>query len=65
MVTFGFIGVGNMGGALAKGVARSVDPKNIILSNKTAAKAEVLASQLGCLADTAEAVSLREKEKDI
>jgi pyrroline-5-carboxylate reductase len=59
MATFGFIGVGNMGGALAKGVARSVDPKNIILSNKTAAKAEALASQLGCVADTVEQVAAK------
>jgi len=55
--TFGFIGVGNMGGALARGVARSVDPKSIVVSNKTAEKAAALASQLGCLADTVEAVA--------
>lgn len=58
-MTFGFIGVGNMGGALAKGVARSVDPKNIVLSNKTAEKAAALASQLGCLTDTVDAVAAK------
>ena len=57
MNTFGFIGTGNMGGALAKAVAKSVDPKSIVLSNKTAAKAESLAAELGCLHATAEAVA--------
>ena len=57
MAAFGFIGTGNMGGALAKATAKSVDPKNIILNNKTTAKAESLASQLCCLTDTAEAVA--------
>jgi len=57
MATFGFIGVGNMGGALAEGTAKTVDPKNIVLSNKTAKKASDLAARLGCLADTVDAVA--------
>ena len=57
MATFGFIGTGNMGGALAKGTAKAVDPQNIILSNRTAAKAEALATQLGCKWDSVEAVA--------
>ncbi len=46
MYTFGFIGTGNMGGALAKAAAKST--KNILLADHFAEKAEALASQLGC-----------------
>ena len=45
---FGFIGTGNMGGALAKAAAKAVDPKRIILANRTPQKAEELAKKLGC-----------------
>jgi len=45
---FGFIGTGNMGGALAKAAAKALAPETILLSNKTAAKAEALAASLGC-----------------
>ena len=38
--TFGFIGTGNMGSALAKAAVKHVSPDKIILSNRTAAKAE-------------------------
>jgi len=48
--TFGFIGTGNMGGALAKAVAMKADSKEILLANRTMAKAEALAAQLGCAA---------------
>ena len=51
--TFGFIGTGNMGGALAKAAAKRMDPAAILLANKTHAKAEALAAQLGCQAVTA------------
>ena len=51
MYTFGFIGTGNMGGALAKAAAKST--KNILLADHFAEKAEALAQQLGCdCADT-------------
>lgn len=46
MYTFGFIGTGNMGGALAKAAAKST--KNILLADHFAEKAEALADQLGC-----------------
>ena len=45
---FGFIGTGNMGGALATAVARKENCEGILLANRTAAKAEALAAQLGC-----------------
>ena len=43
-----FIGVGNMGGALARGACRAVGPDQLILFNRTAVKAEALAEELGC-----------------
>lgn len=46
--TFSFIGTGNMGGALARAAARKLPPETILLSNRTAAKAEKLAKELGC-----------------
>ena len=48
MYEFGFIGVGNMGSALVKAATQHVDPSRIILANRTATKAEVLAATLGC-----------------
>ena len=42
----GFIGTGNMGGALAQAAAKS--GADMLLSNRTAAKAEALAAKLGC-----------------
>lgn len=47
---FGFIGTGNMGGALAKAAAKALPPDALLLSNKTFAKAQALADQLGCKA---------------
>ena len=48
MKTIGFIGCGNMGGALARAICRTVEPGNVVLANRTPAKAEVLAAELGC-----------------
>lgn len=48
MNTFGFIGTGNMGGALARAVAKSVAPEHIFLSDAWAEKAAALAAELGC-----------------
>jgi len=44
---FGFIGCGNMGGALARAVRKTVPGENILLSNRTPEKAEALAGELG------------------
>ena len=46
----GFIGTGNMGGALAQAAAKS--GAAILLANRTASKAEALAAELGCAAGT-------------
>lgn len=58
---FGFIGTGNMGGALAKAAAKALAPEELLLSNKTFAKAQALAEALGCKALSVEAVA-REAE---
>lgn len=47
-VKFGFIGTGNMGGALARAVCRTVNTKEILLSDMSAVKAQLLAEELGC-----------------
>lgn len=46
----GFIGTGNMGAALARAVCKSAGPGAVLLANRTAAKAEALAGELGCAA---------------
>lgn len=45
---FGFIGCGNMGGAIARAVCAAVGGENVVLANKTRSKAETLAAELGC-----------------
>ena len=56
-MTYGFIGTGNMGGALARALARSVSPSDIYLNNRTAAKAEALATELGASCASAERIA--------
>ena len=55
--TFGFIGTGNMGGALATAAAKTMPQSNILLSNRTQEKAEALAKTLGCRAVSVETVA--------
>ena len=50
MVTFGFIGTGNMGSAMARAARKQLPGGEILLANRTAAKAEALAAELGCAA---------------
>ena len=47
MNTIGFIGTGNMGGALAAAAARSEKEYRLLLSNRTREKAEELSSKIG------------------
>ena len=55
---FGFIGTGNMGGALARAAAKAMAPENIILADRDTAAAESLAKELGCkTATSAEAAA--------
>ena len=53
----GFIGTGNMGGALARAAAKALDPNSILLSNRTPAKAEALAAELGCRTGSAQDIA--------
>ena len=53
---FGFIGCGNMGGALATAVAKSVSGKNVLLCDACAEKAELLAASVGASAVSLETV---------
>ncbi len=47
-MTVGFIGTGNMGGALARAAAKAVPVQNIYLYDRFTEKAEGLALELGC-----------------
>ena len=53
----GFLGCGNMGGALAGACAKRT--KHILLANRTPAKAEALAAELNCQAADNRAVAER------
>lgn len=57
--TFAFIGMGSMGGALARAAARCVAPADIYLANRTHAKAEALARELDCQAVSVEEAASR------
>lgn len=52
MDIFGFIGTGNMGGALARACAQAIFNENLLLSDSYAPVAEKLAAELGCKAVT-------------
>lgn len=43
-----FLGTGNMGGALVRSACRSVGGDQVLIANRTAAKAEALAAETGC-----------------
>lgn len=49
-ILFGFIGVGNMGGALARAACRGVGADSVLLAGRTPQKVQQLAGQLGCAA---------------
>ena len=48
MKKIAFIGCGNMGGAIVRGVCASVDPGIVYLANRSLYKAEELAAEYGC-----------------
>lgn len=58
MFDFGFIGAGNMGSALSKGISRKICGEKICVSNRTFAKAESLAKEI-----SGSAVSVAEASK--
>ena len=47
MAIVGFIGTGNMGGALARAAAKSGLASELLLANRSPEKAELLAAELG------------------
>lgn len=50
MAIYGFIGTGNMGGAMARAARRALSGQEVLLANRTASKAEALAQELDCRA---------------
>ena len=57
---FSFIGCGNMGGAIARGVVKAAGGNQVLLANKTMAKAENLAKELSCTVGSNEDAALCE-----
>ncbi|MBQ9169098.1 MAG: pyrroline-5-carboxylate reductase [Oscillospiraceae bacterium] len=51
---YGFIGCGNMGGAIARAVCKAAGAENVLLANRTPSKAEKLAKELDCYVGTNE-----------
>ena len=49
---YGFIGCGNMGGAIARAVCKAEKPAEVLLSNRSPEKALALAGELGCQTGT-------------
>ena len=56
MMKIGFIGTGNMGGALASAAARSGEVE-VLLANRTKAKAETLAERIGAVVSRNEIIA--------
>ena len=50
MTKIGFIGVGVMGGALARAVRKKTEGDDLLLSNGPESVSEALAAELGCVA---------------
>ena len=48
MAIYGFIGTGNMGGAMARAARRALSGQDVLRANRTLAKAEALARELDC-----------------
>lgn len=55
--TVGFIGCGNMGGALARAVGKAVKGEHILLADLSASKRDALAAELGAKTATAEQIA--------
>lgn len=57
MEKVGFIGTGNMGGALVRAACKAYDPANIWIANRTEEKSKALAEETGCLVSTPEEIA--------
>ena len=57
MSKFGFIGAGNMGGALAGALSKKVNGENLMLSDKAQDKAKKLADEINAVVSTNEEIA--------
>lgn len=57
MKKIGFIGCGNMGGALARAVAKAVGGETLLLADRQAEKCEALAKELGAVVADADRIA--------
>ena len=53
----GFIGTGNMGGALVRAACKAYAPKKILIANRTEAKSFSMAEETGCCVSTPEEIA--------
>ena len=53
----GFIGTGNMGGALVRAACKAYTPKKILIANRTEAKSFSMAEETGCCVSTPEEIT--------
>ncbi len=53
----GFIGTGNMGGALVRAACKAYEPKNIWVANRTAEKSEAMAKETSCCVSSPEQIA--------
>lgn len=58
---YGFIGAGNMGSALVKALCQTIDPKEVLVANKTVSKAEALCELTGAMVSSNEEVAAKAK----
>ena len=61
MAKFGFIGIGNMGGAIAAAAVKAVDPGEILVSAKNEAHAQAFAAEHGVTASDNERIAREAK----
>ena len=59
MKTMAFIGTGNMGSAIVRGVCRRTDPSEICIANRTPKKALLLAEECGCVMSQSNSAAAR------
>ncbi len=61
MYKFGFIGVGNMGGAIAMAVAKAIDPNEILVCGKGKSRAASFAESYGVVASDMQTIAKEAK----
>lgn len=62
MAKIGFIGTGNMGGALITAACKGIDPKEVLVTDYLPEKAKALSETLGCAAKESNAALAKEAE---